>query len=358
VDAEPVIEGLPSGRRWWPAVAVLVVAVTAVVFVLVAPQDGPAVAGLTRAPSTALSPSGDELTAGAPGPRTAEAGPLGSLVTHEGDAVTATGMVVKPSGRPPAICTTLPTAALATVLRPGAEQDAPACSPLSVALDVGVESLPGWTEQDGVGFTDSAVTVNGVWRDGKLVVASATAGAVTPWPEPGDAWRVPCAPPAGGWAAGDAAGADAALLDTFETALAAELAAHPDRYHANWYDYPDGDPFGPGAPMGDFGRALPEHVVMVVSTVQEPSVVREHLATLYPGNLCVTRVDNSRADLDAVVQRLEVPDGSWIVDAHSLYAAVANSVFLELPVLDAAAAARIGDDAALLQVRPLVRTSS
>lgn len=366
MDYESVVGEQPThGSRWRPAlVATLVVAVAASVFALTSPPDDLPAAESPRAPTTEPGPSGDKSiaandepsTAGSPDPTTSEPGHFGELITRDGDAVTATGTVVRSGDDPPAICTPQPiAAALAVVARPSAEPYAPACSPLSVPLEVDVWSLPGWTQQDGVGYTASIVTVNGVWRDGTLLVASATAAEAAPGPELGDAWQVPCVPPDGGWAAGDSAGADPELLPTFESALAAEVVAHPDRYHANWYGYPDGDPFAPDAPKGDFGRALPEHVVMVVSTVQEPSEVCEQLAALYPGNLCVTQVDHSSADLDAVVERLEVADGSWVLDAHSLYAAVANTLFLELPVLDDAAVARIGADATMVEVFPLVR---
>lgn len=345
----------PRAQRWWPAAVVAVaVAVTAVAVAVIAPDDTPsAAAGGTGVPTEPSDPSAAvDVSTTAPTPA---AGPLGSLVVREGGAATATGVIVQPPGLPAMLCAPLPVAAVATVLRPGAGKSAPACSPLAVALDVDVRSLPRWTGRDGAGFTDGAVTVHGVWRDGELVVDSATAAADAPWPSTGEAWQVPCAAPDGGWVGGDAGGLDPGLVETAEPALAAELAAHPDRYHANWIAYPDGDPFAPGAPTGDFGHPLVEHTVMVVSTVEDPSTVHAHLAAVYPGNLCVTRVAHSTTDLDAIVARLGDAGESWVLDAHSLYAAVANSVFLELPVLDDAAVARIGADAAVLHVRPLVQ---
>lgn len=69
----------------------------------------------------------------------------------------------------------------------------------------------------------------------------------------------------------------------------------------------------------------------------------------------MTRVDFSTAQLDAVVARLAVPDGSWLLDAHSLYQSTTNRVLLELPVLDPAAVERIGADASMVEVWPLVR---
>lgn len=138
-------------------------------------------------------------------------------------------------------------------------------------------------------------------------------------------------------------------------ALDTELVGHPDRYHGNRVGYPDGDPNAPEAPRNDTGAPIPAHEVMIVSTVDEPTDVQAHLATIYPGNLCVTQVDRSAGELVAVVERLAVPDGSWAPDADSLYSLLSNLVQLELPVLDAAAATRIGADAELVEVWSLVR---
>lgn len=114
-------------------------------------------------------------------------------------------------------------------------------------------------------------------------------------------------------------------------ALDTELVGHPDRYHGNRVGYPDGDPNAPEAPRNDTGAPIPAHEVMIVSTVDEPTDVQAHLATIYPGNLCVTQVDRSAGELVAVVERLAVPDGSWAPDADSLYSLLSNLVQLELP---------------------------
>lgn len=111
---------------------------------------------------------------------------------------------------------------------------------------------------------------------------------------------MPCAPPAGGWAAGDGMLSEGMDPVTYEKTLAAfadELTAHPERYHGDWTGYPDGDPFAPGAPRTELGEPAPEHRLRVISTVDEPAEVHAHLPTLFPGNLCVTRVDHSVADL-------------------------------------------------------------
>lgn len=110
------------------------------------------------------------------------------------------------------------------------------------------------------------------------------------------------------------------------------------------------------APIGALGEPAWKHSVMIVSTVDDPSAVHAHLATLFPGNLCVTQVGHSLAELTHVVARLAGPDG-WDLDADSLDALLANRVLVELPVLDEAAVARIGADTAMVEAWPMVRPS-
>ena len=61
----------------------------------------------------------------------------------------------------------------------------------------------------------------------------------------------------------------------------------------------------------DMGAAMFEHTVMMVTAVDDPAEVQAELEAVYPGNLCVARVDHSLAELDAVVERLSGDDGCW-----------------------------------------------
>jgi hypothetical protein len=345
-------------RTWWQValVAIGVTAVTVGVIGLVGSGSQPVPTDRARQ-NASVSPDAQGSDAPASDVSVDDAGPLGDLITHDGDAVVGVGMIIDAYGEP-MLCQTLPVAALLAV---GGDQAPPTCSALAVRLsDVDVSALPGWTEREGVGFTDGVVTINGIWRDRALAVESVTAGGSTGEPMRENFWSVPCAPPVGGWVEGDGvltAGVDPEAYEAMMAALDAELGANAERYHGLRIGYPDGNPSSPTAPHGDHGEPLPAHDVVVVSTLDDPADAHVRLATIYSGNLCVTQVEHSLAELDALVERLVVPDDSWELDADSLNALLANKVQLALPVLDDAAMSRIGDDAAAIEVSPLVRPS-
>lgn len=288
----------------------------------------------------------------------ADAGPLAALTVHDGDSVTAVGVIVEEPGEARQVCTLGPSDLM--IFPPG-EEPPYACSPLAVPITggEGIE-LPSWIERDGVWFTQTSVTVEGVWRDGAIdidSVAEAADGAdAQPLDE--DFWRVPCEAPAGGWADGDGRSMDdPAEYERVGAALSEELTAHPELYFGQWIGYPDGDPMASGAPMTDMGEPIIGHQVMIVSTVDDVTTTQARLAAMYPGNLCVTRAEHSTAEFDALAQQLAAYDDSWQADAHSLQSSTANRLQLTLPVLDEAAVAEIGADAALVEVRSLVRPS-
>ena len=275
---------------------------------------------------------------------------LKGLIVREGDAVSAAGIVVDGPGDP-LLCRTNP---MVTIAHWPGEELPPSCSTLAVPL-TGIEEieLPVWIERHGVRFTDGGVVVTGTWQDGALAVDAVA--VADPAPSGLERWEVPCAPPTGGWAGWDGLPPNQPFeyFEAVAAALAGVIDTQPERFHANWIGYPDGNP--DDAPTNDMGEPQFEHTVMIVSTVDDPSEVQAELATVYPGNLCVVQVEHSLADLAAVVGRLAVADGSWVLDEHSLDASVDNKVQLALPVLDERAAARIGADADLVEVSPLLR---
>ena len=310
----------------------------------------------------AVTASGDDPTSQRQAPDLAggqgvvgTVGELEPLVVREGDEVQAVGMIVDGPGDA-LLCRTNPVPAVAYV--PGTEPP-PTCSALAVPL-AGTEdlTLPAWTERDDVWFTAATVVVNGTWGDGAIVVTQ-----VDEAPLPDDDlddgwWEVPCAPPAGGWGPGDGMPTDVppeqqeAAMVPFWT----EMEAHPERYHMRWTAYPEGDPMK--APTNDMGEPQFEHTVMMVSTVDDPAEVHAALAAIYPGNLCVMQVQHSLAELETVVERLASEDDGWALNSSSLGASADNRATLELPVLDEEGVTRTGDDADLLEVRPLVRPVS
>lgn len=348
---------------WWRlgliATSIAAVAIGAVAVTGSGPEPDPSGApGASTAPTSPTATPDEE-----PAPRRSAAAsvaaenlPFGDQVVHEGDAVTAAGIVVKEPGAPTLLCRTLPRVAIAYA---AGEEPPPGCSSLAVRLSGADESaLPGWTERDGVWFTEETVTVAGEWRDAALAVGSVTVGG-SPWgPELADSWQVPCAPPTGGWVDGDgvlSAGVEPEAYEAIMVALDAELTAHPDRYHGNWVGYPDGDPVDSDPPYGEIGEPMPAREVMIVSTVDDPAATQAGLETVFPGNLCVIQVERSALELEAVAGRFSLADDSWTLDADSLRSLVSNRVLLELPVLDEAAATRIGADAELVEVWSLVR---
>jgi hypothetical protein len=243
---------------------------------------------------------------------------------------------------------------VADVMYAPGQEPPPSCSPLAVHV-TGLDdvTIPDWTERDGVWFTDSTVAVDGRWQDGAIAVGSVHE-ADPPIDSDDLSWDVPCDPP-GGWTSADGlpAGTTPEEWEGFRIALADAMDAQPERFHGRWIGYPDGDPNQ--APVNDMGEPQFDHTVMIVSTVDDPAAVQAALAAVYPGNLCVLQVQHSLAELEAVVDRLEAPDGSWLLDAMSLDASAYNRVQLDLPALDEAAVERIGTDADLLNIAPLVR---
>ncbi len=277
--------------------------------------------------------------------------PLAELLVEPGDAVQANGVVIEgPDGLQ--LCETLPEPLIAY---PPGQDPPPTCSSMAVRL-FGVDGpdLPGWTVRDGVGFSRFPGVVQGTWSTEGILFDRVVADGSADEPSERDSWVVPCPPPAAGWGV-DRGYTDLAVEEAEIAAVDAMIEHEPDRFHSLWIGYPDGDPFGPSALADEFGAPMITHMVLLVSTVEDPSIVQAELAEIYTGNLCVVRVERSLAELEEVVDRLATEDGSWRLDADGLDQSVQNRALLELPVLDAAAIERIGADAELLEVDPLVR---
>lgn len=281
-------------------------------------------------------------------------GELADLLVRDGDSVQSTGTVVDADGLP-RLCATAPMAA---VYRAPGDELAPTCSGLAVHL-TGIDDieLPGWTERQGTWFTWDQVVLTGTWTAGSLAVSAARVAEEADLPQLDWDAEPPCDPPPGGWLLGDYGlpTDDPESWERMVSALVEEVEAQPERFHDRRVAYPGGDPFAPGAPTNDMGEPVFDRTVLVVSTVDDPATVEAELRPLFPGNLCIEQVDHSRSELEAVVQRLTVDGGSWVLEAFSLEAGSDNRVQLELPVLDKAAAERIGADATLVEVHPLVR---
>ncbi len=229
--------------------------------------------------------SGD---AGAAAPRQL---PLAELVVRDGDLASASGEVFAVSGQPVRLC--YPRgggmASAGTTLDEAAAGAPDGCAGITlVGADLGKladrEELPG--------SVSGYARVEGRYRAGTLTVTRQTvptAGPVAGLDDP-PAEPTPCPPPAAGWMR--------TQLDTNSTnRLDGYLAAHPDRYGAMGIGYPDGRP-APSTEPVDQGDNKTE--VALVGTVLDPATARQELATVFTGNLCVTRIAHSRTQVDAI----------------------------------------------------------
>ena len=343
-----------SGRSlgWWGLVLVAM-AVTAMVGGTIwaaSRGDDPTAEPRAAAPSTSAPPGGANAV-DPPGALEEDrtVGPFDDLAVQPGDLVSASGLILEtPEGL--VVCERGGFA----LYVPGPEPP-PECTPMAVPL-LGVEGadLPGWTVRDGVWFVDGSSTVKGRWSAEGIVVDRVVAGGPDDFPTPVDHWVVPCVPPDDGW------GPDRGFVDIERERVETEAVRRivdgaRDRFHSMWIGYPDGDPAGPSVSVDEFGAPIYAHLVLMVSTVDDPAAVQAELDAVHSGNLCVVQVERSGAQLDAVVNRLSTGDGPWEADAGGLTQSILNRAVLQLPVLDLAAIERIGPDADLLEIDPFVR---
>jgi hypothetical protein len=203
------------------------------------------------------------------------------------------------------------------------------CGSLSVPT-TGVD--PGWlthTTPSGQALS-GRVRVEGTYRAGELAVTRMIGAAPDDQPERRPP-ALPCAAPSGGWRPGSG-------LDD-NGALARFVEAHADRFADPWvFEGPD-----TGAVPGETNAAF---TVFVVGTTGDLDKARSELTALYGGNLCVSQVGYSRADLDRIAKRLHAP--SSIVAGVDV---IANRVRVQVVALDPATNAMLdeaGRDALIL----------
>lgn len=277
-------------RRWLPTVAAAC-AVAVMFGVAVGVMVGRV--GLQRAIPSAIDDSA----------------PLAARVVSEGDRVIGDGWVTARPGQQLRLC------GPASLPQVGPDRPTPVCPPISVEI-VGVEPdmLPGWTERDGVGFSDR-VWIHGEWR-GEILYADRVE---RPAPEtPGPSRTVPCDLPST-WP-DKAWGSDE--FDAAQRRLESELRAHPERYGGHWVTYPEqATTIGP-----DFGP-----YVAVVSTVEDLTATQQRLAKIYSYSLCVVKAEHSAAELGAVVDRLNTNNRTWVA---SVRRPDLNRVSVDLIVID------------------------
>lgn len=256
------------------------------------------------------------------------AGPDDDQVVRDGDRVTATGVLLQ-EGDQLRLCELGP----AILPDPGPP---PSCARgVMVEAGVAVPASVRWQETSGVRHSEAQYTITGVWRDGGIADASlapASTGSDDSLGEqpPAEELPLPCDAPPDGW---KAPRAEPDRIEAARQALNAQVDGHPASYSGMW-----------------LARAGGEVEVMVVGTVHDPAEHQAKLAKAYPYPLCVTKVDFSAAQLDAVARRLSGA-GSW---ETAVLPHVAR-VEVRLTVLDQAAQDWIGTSADMVTVVPFVR---
>jgi hypothetical protein len=212
-------------------------------------------------------------------------------------------------------------------------------------LGIRADDVPGWTVRQGLGYAEGPVSVRGRWL-GDAIQADEIVTGVTAGPSP-LRFPLPCPPPPGGWEAAPPPGRDLPA-DTGGDVVTAEAAGHPELYSGVWAAaarYPD------GINLAERHDSTIGRLILVVGTVGDVATVRPHLVELYPYALCVAHVSLSATDLSAIANRLEQPDRTWVTSIEPDI----QRVRVEMTVLDEAASARIGNDAGVVIVDPLVR---
>ena len=308
-------------RRWAPlaAIAGVAIAVAAIVVPL----------ALTRT-------AGDDTDGPSPGGPSQPTGPAALPADNgTGIPVEGQGTLFRDGSGPIRLCASV----IATLDLPTSSAS---CDDVAVPT-TGVEDR--WlvhTTTHGQAFS-APVRVEGTLHQGVLAVTQVVESSPDPPPahtEP----AVPCVPPAGGWAEGrgETGPNDWMALNR----LTEHVRAHPDRFSDIWEAHPDGPPSGPSY--------APSRMVYVIGTTGDVAQAIAELRPMYPGNLCVHRVERSAADLEQLVQRLRDTPSTPMSAYPDV---IQNKVRVKVVALDPATGAVLdaaGRDAIILE-EPLLQ---
>ncbi|HEY6747369.1 MAG TPA: hypothetical protein VI357_16835 [Mycobacteriales bacterium] len=301
-------------NRWWlPAASAAAVVLVGAGSVLVLRKDG-----------------GTPAAAPAPAPVSDRAATLDQLRVRDGDTVTASGTVLAEPSRPVRFCAPAPVAL------PGytGPERPPSCSPSVVLVGADLDRLTEPKSYRGTRWGQAAVT--GRYAAGTVTVTAQGDPVAAPDPITGLPDGTPCPAPDGGWRPGPVEQAALSALTTF-------VNAHPHAYGEIVMTYPDGPPTSPGAGPGPDGAT---ETIMVTTTLPVAAAETE-LRAHFPGNLCVRPAVRSRADTDAVWNRVRFEQE---YQRHHAYSGgpdhLAGQVRVSLLVLDDAAYAWLSGAAA------------
>ncbi len=244
------------------------------------------------------------------GPEAADAPPF---FVQPGDRVAATGLVVGDVTGELRLC----VPGLTRLVDDGRP---PTCSSVSTPLrGLSTSSIPGWVSSDGSGYA-VGVTVFGTWTGDGIEVERAVGAFAPATPEPIECQGPVSGPPASG--------------DLREEAALAAL-----------YD----EVFGNREVYGGYWRSRLGHIV--VGVAGDPADLEARVRQLYPYALCLVRVPNSLAVLDATAAGLEDRVASWqvVIDPAT------NRVRVTVLVVDEATAALAAGHEGQIAFDPLVR---
>ncbi|HWP63446.1 MAG TPA: hypothetical protein VNO86_08250 [Candidatus Binatia bacterium] len=196
----------------------------------------------------------------------------------------------------------------------------PTCSAVSTPLrGLSASSIPGWVSTDGSGYA-VGVTVFGTWTGDGIEVERAVGAFAPATPAPIECQGPASGPPASG--------------DLREEAALAAL-----------YD----EVFGNREVYGGYWRSSLGHIV--VGVTGDPADREARVRQLYPYALCLVRVPNSLAALDATAAGLEGRVAPWqvVIDPAT------NRVRVRVLVVDEATAALAAGHEGQIAFDPLVR---
>ncbi len=255
--------------RTWAPVAALA-ATAAVLAVIVLPA--------------ALNHPGDESGPGT-GPQTSPPSPTDATDPDGVGRVGGTGSLIRHQNGETWLCPDLAITADLPTSHAG-------CGELHVLVTGVDEKWLVHTTTTGQAYSDS-VKVEGSYRAGTLTLT--TVDRFTPDPQqPFSEPPVPCPSPAGGWRPGHGYTLTDPNNDPLNRFIE-QVRGKPAQYTDVWEGHPDGVPPGGSAPPV---------MVMVVGTTGDVATARTELAAIFPGNLCVHRVQHSASDLEEIAGRL------------------------------------------------------
>jgi hypothetical protein len=241
-----------------------------------------------------------------------------ALQVEPGDTVIATGMVLAYTDQPVLLCVR------PTVVDTSSSGHRLMCSAPSIrVLGIDPKTIPG-ARIVGDGIVVDEASLTGIWTGSVLMADGALAA-------PRDVLQPPtliCGSPALG---STPEGPMTLETEGILTRLQSEIASNPDTYAGEWAAEVDGV------------------TTVIVGTVTDRSAVEKKLRAFFPYPLCVVLADYSQTALNAAAATFARADLGWT----AYVATDSNRVIVNVPVVDAGAAALLSKTSSIL-VEPLV----